>query len=198
MNWPKKKIVIVGDSACGKTTLLERFYWVDILSAAVSCVCRDGTIGVTVDGQPLELRFFDIADKGHIDPIRIQAYSGADAILICFSVDRPESLENILRKWVPEVLHFCQGVSYFVLGCKTDLRTEIPTLESLKEHGRKLVTTERGQAIARQVGAKMYLECSATTGDGINLVFELVTRSTLASAALASEKGKKRSGCRPV
>lgn len=36
-----------------------------------------------------------------------------NAILdVCFSIDSPDSLENIPEKWTPEVKHFCPNVPY--------------------------------------------------------------------------------------
>lgn len=37
----------------------------------------------------------------------------------------------------------------------------------------------QGQAVAQKIGARMYLECSARTGDGVREVFQTATRSAL-------------------
>jgi len=41
---------------------------------------------------------------------------------MCFSIDSPDSLENIPEKWTPEVRHFCPNVPIILVGNKKDLR----------------------------------------------------------------------------
>jgi len=40
----------------------------------------------------------------------------SDVILMCFSIDSPDSLENIPEKWNPEVKHFCPNVPVVLIG----------------------------------------------------------------------------------
>lgn len=37
---------------------------------------------------------------------------------MCFSIDSPDSLENIPEKWTPEVRHFCPNVPIILVGNK--------------------------------------------------------------------------------
>ena len=37
---------------------------------------------------------------------------------MCFSIDSPDSLENIPEKWTPEVKHFCPNVPIILVGNK--------------------------------------------------------------------------------
>lgn len=47
---------------------------------------------------------------------------------MCFSVDSPDSLENIPEKWTPEVKHFCPNVPIILVGNKKDLRNDPNTM----------------------------------------------------------------------
>lgn len=42
----------------------------------------------------------------------------------------------------------------------------------MRTQGLSPVTPEEGQTVAREIGAKGYLECSAMTGQGVARVFE--------------------------
>ena len=64
-----------------------------------------------------------------------------------------------------------------LVGTKIDLREDKETLESLK--GEKLPTHDNGTALAKEIGAKMYLECSALTQEGLKRVFEEAIRSVI-------------------
>lgn len=48
---------------------------------------------------------------------------------MCFSVDSPDSLENIPEKWTPEVKHFCPNVPIILVGNKKDLRNDPSTIK---------------------------------------------------------------------
>ena len=39
--------------------------------------------------------------------LRKLTYSNTDVVLMCFSIDSPDSLENIEKRWMPEVEKFC-------------------------------------------------------------------------------------------
>jgi len=110
-------------------------------------------------------------------------------ILVCFSVDNPDSLENVQEKWISEVLHFCQGLPIILVGCKKDLRDDPKTIEELAKNKQKPVSLDEGAAVAQKIGAYKYLECSARSGDGVKEVFEHATRAALLS------KPKKKKGC---
>lgn len=45
--------------------------------------------------------------------------------------------------------------------------------------GEEFVTVEEGERVAKKIGARMYLECSAKTGEGVKDIFELATRLSL-------------------
>ena len=42
--------------------------------------------------------------------LRPLSYPDTHVILLCFSIDSPDSLENIPDRWTPELKHFCPKV----------------------------------------------------------------------------------------
>lgn len=57
--------------------------------------------------QQVELALWDTAGQEDYDRLRPLSYPDTDVILMCFSVDSPDSLENIPEKWTPEVSQSC-------------------------------------------------------------------------------------------
>lgn len=100
---------------------------------------------------------------------------------MCFSIDSPDSLENIPEKWNPEVKHFCPNVPVLLVGNKKDLRNDEHTKRELMKLRQEPVRPEQGRAMADRIGAYSYLECSAKTKEGVRQVFETATRSALNS-----------------
>lgn len=98
---------------------------------------------------------------------------------MCFSIDSPDSLENIPEKWTPEVKHFCPNVPIILVGNKKDLRNDPNTIRELQKMKQEPVKNDEGRAMADKIGAMAYLECSAKTKEGVRAVFETATRSAL-------------------
>lgn len=136
---------------------------------------------VDVDGQNVELALWDTAGQEDYDRLRPLSYPDSNVILICFSIDSKDSLDNVKEKWVAEVLHFCVGVPIVLVGCKGDMRKDHPDDQ--------LVSVEEGEKMAYEIGAGKYMECSAKYNEGVKEVFKFATRQALLA------KGKK--GKRP-
>jgi Ras family protein A len=138
----------------------------------------------------VELALWDTAGQEDYDRLRPLSYPDTDVILMCFSIDSPDSLENIPEKWTPEVKHFCPNVPIILVGNKKDLRNDLNTIRELAKMKQEPVRAEDGRAMKDRIGAYAYLECSAKTKEGVREVFETATK-----AALQMKKKKKR-GCK--
>jgi len=184
----RRKLVIVGDGACGKTCLLIVFSKGTFPEVYVPTVFENYVADVEVDFKRVELALWDTAGQEDYDRLRPLSYPDSHVILICFAIDSPDSLDNVQEKWISEVLHFCQGLPIILVGCKMDLRNDPKTIEELRRTSQRPVTAQEGTAVAQKIGAKHYLECSAKTGQGVREVFEKATRE-----ALVTKKGGSRS-----
>ncbi|XP_061195442.1 ras-like GTP-binding protein RHO [Saccostrea cucullata] len=175
----RKKLVIVGDGACGKTCLLIVFSKDQFPEVYVPTVFENYVADIEVDGKQVELALWDTAGQEDYDRLRPLSYPDTDVILMCFSIDSPDSLENIPEKWTPEVKHFCPNVPIILVGNKKDTRNDPNTQKELKKSKQEPVKTAEGQAMAEQIHAFAYLECSAKTKEGVREVFETATRAAL-------------------
>ncbi|CCD24332.1 Rho family protein NDAI_0D00180 [Naumovozyma dairenensis CBS 421] len=187
----RRKLTVVGDGSCGKTCLLIVFSKGQFPEVYVPTVFENYVADVDIDGRHVELALWDTAGQEDYDRLRPLSYPDSNVILICFSVDIPDSLENVQEKWIAEVLHFCQGVPIILAGCKVDLRNDPQVIEALRAEGQQPVTTAEGQEVAEQIGAAGYYECSAKTGFGVREVFEAATKAALAGKTKTNGKSKK-------
>ncbi|CAD5119169.1 DgyrCDS7807 [Dimorphilus gyrociliatus] len=175
----RKKLVIVGDGACGKTCLLIVFSKDQFPEVYVPTVFENYVADIEVDGKQVELALWDTAGQEDYDRLRPLSYPDTDVILMCFSIDSPDSLENIPEKWTPEVKHFCPNVPIILVGNKKDLRNDEATKRELQKMKQEPVKNEEGKTMADRINAFGYLECSAKTKDGVREVFETATRAAL-------------------
>jgi len=127
----------------------------------------------------VDLSLWDTAGQEDYDRLRPLSYPDADVVLICFSVDNPDSLTNITEKWWPEVCHFCPDVPVVVVGNKADLRTDENTIVELGALKQKPVESSEGRDVATHIAAVAYRECSARNNDGVREVFETATRAAV-------------------
>lgn len=187
----RKKLVVVGDGACGKTCLLIVFSKDEFHEGYVPTVFETYVADIEVDNKQVQLALWDTAGQEDYDRLRPLSYPDTDVILMCFSVDSPDSLENIPEKWVPEVKHFCPNVPIILVGNKKDLRNDESVKYELSRLKLEPVKPEEGRAMAARIGAYDYLECSAKTKDGIWEVFEAATRAALQKRTSPSESCMK-------
>jgi len=127
----------------------------------------------------MELALWDTAGQEDYDRLRPLSYPDSDVVLICYSVDDPDSLTNVAEKWWPEVRHFCPYVPIVVVGNKVDLRPDDAIISELDVSKLKFVQNCQGREVATRIGAVAYHECSAWNNDGVQEVFEAATRAAL-------------------
>ncbi|CAF0775163.1 unnamed protein product [Didymodactylos carnosus] len=165
----RKKLVIVGDGACGKTCLLIVFSKDQFPEVYVPTVFENYVADIEVDGKQVELALWDTAGQEDYDRLRPLSYPDTDVILMCFAIDNPDSLENIVEKWQPEVKHFCPRIPCLLIGNKKDLRNDPYIRTELAKQKKEPIRYEHGKAVADKIEAH-YLECSARTKENIREV----------------------------
>lgn len=179
-----KKLVAVGDGGCGKTSLLSA-YVTGVFSEDLRATVFDTIITeVKVGKKKVRLSLCDTAGQETYDVLRTRSYADTDIVLIMFSIDAPESLDNVEARWCPEVKHFNPEVPYLLVGNKKDLRDDPDTVEILRERRQSPVSYQEGLAVAKKIKAKGYIECSAKDNVGVSDVIQKACR-------LAIEKKKR-------
>jgi len=172
----RRKIVAVGDGACGKTCTYISFSKGTFPEVYVPTVFENYVADVEVNSTHVELALWDTAGQEDYDRLRPLSYPDSHAIMICFAVDSPDSLLNVVIKWISEVSHFCSGLPIVLAGFKRDLKHDQKTIQELHKTSQKPVTYGQGLTAAKAIGASAYVECSAKSGAGLREVFEVVTR----------------------
>ncbi|KAJ5070284.1 small rab-related gtpase [Anaeramoeba ignava] len=137
------KIIVIGDSNVGKSSLMERFTNNAFLENFIT------TIGVD---------FWDTAGQERFRTVTRSFYRGANGVVIVYDITNRKSFEN-LQKWIEDVkLYSNNDPQILVLGNKSDL-TE-----------RKVISTEAAKNFSSQFGASFY-ETSAKDSTNVDKAF---------------------------
>ncbi|XP_029537295.1 rho-related GTP-binding protein RhoG-like [Oncorhynchus nerka] len=182
------KCVVVGDGAVGKTCLLISYTTNAFPKEYIPTVFDNYSAQVTVDSRTISLNLWDTAGQEEYDRLRTLSYPQTNVFVICFSVASPPSFENVKHKWHPEVTHHCPNTPILLVGTKKDLRNDSEVLKKLKDQNQTTITQQQGIALARQIQAIKYLECSALNQDGIKEVFAEGVRAFLNPQPVATKK----------
>jgi len=192
------KLVVVGDGAVGKTSLLIRYATGEFPNEYVPTVFENYTAQMKRETDVVLLHLWDTAGQEDYDRLRPLSYPGADVVLLCFSTISQASYDAIREKWAPEVHHFIPGVTIFLIGTKIDLREEkAPDPNSGKFEP---ITTDLGEKLAAEINAVKYMEVSSKTGRGVQEVYNdavglaLKEKEGVAIGATASTTASDKSG----
>jgi len=186
------KVVVVGDGAVGKTCMLISYAKNAFPNEYVPTVFDNYSMNIIVDNKPYDLGLWDTAGQAEYDRLRPLAYPQTDCFIICFSVMSRTSFENVESKWAEEIDHHATVAPRLLVGTKIDMRNKEEELAKLRAD-KKPVTLEEGQALAKKIRARKYLECSALTQQGLAQVFEEAVRMAVTKEVITEPK--KRRGC---
>ncbi|KAI9486138.1 MAG: GTP-binding protein rho1 [Benjaminiella poitrasii] len=166
----RKKLVVVGDGFCGKTSLLHVFQHNEFPEDYVPTVFENYIAIVHHEsGKSIELSLWDTAGQEEYDRLRPLCYPETDVILACFAIDQVQSFENVKDRWIPEMDHFLFNTPRLLVGTKGDLRTSGKRIAELQTNGQQLISVEQAEALARKLNTQ-YIECSAKTNTNVTEV----------------------------
>jgi Rab-like protein 2 len=117
------KIIMLGDSAVGKSKLVERFllqeYCPRTLSTyALTMFRHEHTDQET--GNNYAIDFWDTAGQEQFNKLHASYYFQADACILCFDVTRKITYKN-LQTWYKELRRYCPDIPVICVANKTDV-----------------------------------------------------------------------------
>ena len=155
------------------------------------------------DAKNLLLEIFDFSYRYFGSNKILKSYNGVDAVILVFSVVEPDSFNVVTKSVFPRNQTFDDVPEYpipiFLIGNQTDLRKDPKTLTNLAKQGKRPITYEMGEQLAREINADKYLECSSSDGNGITDTFEEIVWASLRrferiQQLMIEEKSKQKRG----
>lgn len=167
----KKKIVILGDGAVGKTSLIRRFV-VDrfddnyLLTVGFKITAKDLRITLDRKHHYMKLQIWDIlGQKGYIE-LHKSSFPGTAGVIFVADITRKDTLESLDSYWIPNVENLIGEVPYIILANKSDLMTDAElTEEDMKKFAYKYEVP--------------YYFTSAKSGENVEMAFNTIGKKIL-------------------
>ncbi|EPS70637.1 hypothetical protein M569_04122, partial [Genlisea aurea] len=156
------KIVIIGDSAVGKSNLLSRYARNEFsLHSKATIGVEFQTQSLDIDGKEVKAQIWDTAGQERFRAVTSAYYRGAFGALIVYDISRRSTFDSIPR-WLNELkTHSDTTMARILVGNKCDL-----------EHIRD-VSVEEGKSLAESE-TLFFMETSALDSTNVKTAFEMV------------------------
>jgi len=166
-------------------------------SEHIPSVLEQFEVAVEEHGQEIDLNVWDTSGSDSYGKIRPLTYDDVDVFIVCYAINSPISLENVRKKWIPEIRSHSRRTPFVLVGTKSDLR---PHESKRKQRSRvreslSLVDPVKANDAALTLGASASLECSSLKQTGIETVFSNAMQAALEISVAVRErkrKGKKK------
>lgn len=160
------KLLIIGDSGVGKSSLLVRFADNTFSGNYITTIGVDFKIRtVDIEGERVKLQIWDTAGQERFRTITSTYYRGTHGVIVVYDVTNGDSFANV-KRWLHEIEQNCDVVNRILVGNKNDAPDK------------KVVLTEDAQRFADQMGIQLF-ETSAKENINVEEMFLAVTRQVL-------------------
>ena len=166
------KIIVLGDIAVGKTSLIGRYItntFSDQYKSSIGCELKQKTVDIDKDIQA-KLQIWDTAGEERFLAVTKQYYNGSHGAMVVYDVTKKDTFLK-MNKWIKDVKNNApKNIVIMVVGNKADLdkkKVDLgPELDPFKEN-------------------YLYKEVSAKSGLNVNIAFE-----NLANKIIEKQKEK--------
>ena len=166
MNKIKKytlKIIIIGELAVGKTSLVKKF-----ITGKFSKDYRS-SIGTNIFIKKINLKnngettlqLWDIAGQERWINLRHSYYTGTKGAIIVADLSRKNTFDQIEKFWVPDFRLYCDIAPIILIANKSDLKKDVDEHEI--------------NTLGKNINAKSVFITSAKTGENIELAFQVIS-----------------------
>ncbi|KAG0730095.1 Ras-related protein Rab-24 [Chionoecetes opilio] len=169
------KVVMLGQSSCGKTSMVERFIYKRFnhnyqatIGAAFGARC------VPVRGTDVCVGLWDTAGSERYEAMSHIYFRGAKAAVVCYDITNQESAERA-KFWVAEVQKYEEGCRVCLCGTKLDLVQDSPKARQVDVHD----MTDYVETI----GGRLF-ETSSKTGENVEELFDAIVQDFAEHAEL--------------
>ncbi|MFX1489851.1 MAG: Rab family GTPase [Promethearchaeota archaeon] len=166
------KVIVLGSSAVGKTSLINR-YVNDQFALKYKMTIGVDFLTKTVEFESskfVKLHLWDIGGQERFKFLHRSFYKGTSGAVIAFDLSREQTYKD-MKNWLSEMTSIMEEeIPTVIIGNKLDLLPEIG----------QVIDRNEVQNYAKNEGC-LYIETSAKTGENVELAFLELTKSMISN-----------------
>ncbi|MHA1300730.1 MAG: Rab family GTPase [Candidatus Helarchaeota archaeon] len=163
------KMVVVGDPAVGKTSIIRRFAddkFEDDYKHTIGADFNVKVIEFPESKRNAVLTVWDIGGHERFEIIRRYYYEGSHAGLIVFSLTNKESFKSVTN-WYNDLRQYLKNIPIILIANKKDLVDEI------------VIEDSEIEAKVKELELVQYFKTSAKTGENVEKAFSALAKKKL-------------------
>lgn len=165
------KILLLGDSNVGKSSLLLRYtenIYVDDNPSTIGIDFRVRSINI--DGKQIKLQIWDASGQERFRSIASSYYRGCDGIILVYDITNRKSFDN-LKNWILDINSRSISLpEIIIIGNKSDL-------EDKRE-----VSYDDGWQFSHELGYEFFEISTKNSVGNINTIFSSIAEAILVSS----------------
>lgn len=173
------KLVLLGESAVGKSSLVLRFVkdqFDDYRESTIGAAFLTQTVTLE-DQTTVKFEIWDTAGQERYKSLAPMYYRNANCAVVVYDITQAASLEKA-KTWIRELQRQADpSIVIALCGNKLDL------------FGRRQVTEEEASKYADEEGL-LWSETSAKTGEGVNAIFNAIAKKLPLTAPPSARGGR--------
>jgi len=173
------KIVIIGDTNVGKTSILDMFIENKFGNTKPSIGALHKLKSIKVDDEEVQLDIWDTAGQERFKSIVPMYYKGAKGIIIVYDITNQDSFEGA-KNWIKEIESNNKSAILVLVGNKIDLEEE-----------KRVVSKDSSQSFCSSKSI-IFVECSAKDNNNVNKIFEEIAYKLPKSSESVSKSSDKK------
>ena len=157
------KLLILGDSSVGKSSLMNRFCSEIFSSSHIATIGVDFKYKtIECESKRIKLQIWDTAGQEKYRSIVKTYYKGAMGIILTYAINDRKSFQNV-ESWMKQIsTNAAQGIIVLLVGNKSDL-------------SERVVEKAEGKRVAESYNISFF-ETSAKDGENVQEIFHELAR----------------------
>ena len=175
----KLKIMLLGDSTVGKTSILRRYCKNEFSIKYATTIGIDFQFKNMIKfDKRIRLQIWDTAGQERYKVVAKNYFNSSDGFVILYDITNKESFQNV-TSWISQINDIAsKAVKFILFGNKNDLEEA------------RIVKKNEGENMAKKYSMLFY-ETSAKTGENINEGFDFLVNEILKEDGRLSKLSKK-------
>ena len=144
----KKNVILLGDGAVGKTSLIKRFVLDQfddkyITTIGTKVTKKELFVGDQSNGAEMTLLVWDILGQKGYRYTQALSFGGIEGALLVADLTRPETLVSLKEYWIPSIISVTGPIPMAFIGNKADLEDDRAFgLEELEDAASEFKTSD--------------------------------------------------------